>query len=736
MKRLCGALLALCLAGAAHAQSFRISSVQVQPGFFTAGVRIFCAGTLDTTATLTCQLYVQKSNGRDASWYLGTQAFRRTGFTNAFDGILIGLTSGQAYGVKVTVANGGQTPVESSVSYFTTRSYTFSCPGPQVFVSPSGADAGTCTSASPCASIYYAEGQLVAKASQGRGGAVVLRPGVYRTPQNGAGGFNVGLGGGNATPDSMYHLMGDGTNPDSTIIDCTEEKAQTWLVRPSSAASSGDSTFYCLLKNMGGGTMKADSVTFLERGWGDVYPQKENLTQLFADKTVAGIATGARGWCHSGTNTDTIIVKTPDGASPGTDVFHLGYRTSVLVSHPYWAISNLTVRGGNQSAITFGIGNGANRGNGTVLDSVRILVGNGSGAICDQGVTASGYSDSVLVRNCTIDGHRGHLPLSAFTIPGLWGHGIQFAVGFANTAYNNTVIGNAFGYEGFNDAADVSAADSITSSDNYVGFNRFVGNVNSGMDCNGNTKSFSSINAIFENNLIRGVPSVSNGYMYGISAANTPHGPQWLIRNHVYACGDQIGGASIYAGSTGAMTSTLILYHNTIVGRGAAFAYSDNQGHVLSRNNIYAARYEAGDTGTGRPMYFVAASDALVSALFDFDYDLVDGNAAVYASLFRWGAGDYSLAQLRANTGKEAHGVNSAYSPIDSTRTSSWPAAVTSGSAANVDAGVVIPGINTILFGKPRYYGTAPDIGAYEWIAPTDSLHMPLNPNNRLWIKK
>jgi hypothetical protein len=245
MKRLLAVLAALCLAGSAHA--FAVSSMQIQPGFFTAGVRIFCSGNIDTTLTTTCQLYVRMNGRGDGEWYLGTRAFRRVGYTNAFDGILIGLESGLSYTVRATITNGTEVANTNNLT-FTTRSYTFSVTGPMVYVAPAtstpaGVDGGpataintTCTAAAPCLTIHHADSVLVGLIgtipNQGRGGAIILRPGVYRSVPATYNAFLIGHAGGSATPDNMYHLMSDGTNPDSTIIDCTEERQLTWAARP------------------------------------------------------------------------------------------------------------------------------------------------------------------------------------------------------------------------------------------------------------------------------------------------------------------------------------------------------------------------------------------------------------------------------------------------------------------------------------------------------------------------
>jgi hypothetical protein len=423
--------------------------------------------------------------------------------------------------------------------------------------------------------------------------------------------------------------------------------------------------------------------------------------------------------------------------------WHLGYRIGVSIRHPYWAISNLTIRGGNTSAVTFGTGSGFLRGSGSVLDSVRVLVGCASGVITNNGETVAGWEDSILVRNCIIDGRRTGYPYAVFGTGAsgdLWGHGLQFSAGFANTGYNNIVRGNFLGYEGYNGVSSTATGDTITSSDNYIGFNQFTDNTNAQMDFNGKALSWGSINAIFEQNVCRGAPATT-GSAYAASTMwrwdNPPRGPQWLIRNHAYGGGGD-GMFTMSGGGAGGAISTIVMYHNTLNGSGSGFldqSSNADRGRIISRNNIYATRKQSTDTNVQAQLQF-NVDDPVT---YDFDYDMLDSTTKNF-SIIRWGlntaqGGGVSVKGLARDYGQEVHGIQGAYSPIDSTRSSAWPAAVTSGSAANVNAGVVIPGINTPLFGKLRYSGRAPDIGAYEWIAPTDSLNMPLNPNNRLWRK-
>jgi hypothetical protein len=728
MKRLLAILAALCLASSACA--FSVSSVNVTPGFFTAGVRVFCSGDLDTTQTLVCQLYIRDMLRDDSRWSMGTQAFRRPGTTNAFDGIFIGLESGHRYGAMVTVKQGSNVAIESAQQYFATRIKTWNMgAGPQLFISPSGVNSGTCTSGSPCATLAYAQTQLDARVNHGIGGGIVMRPGVYRFTTSQATYLQIGYNIWNAKADSMYYLIGDGTNPDSTILDFTEEHSQTWV----DGVNTTDSVWACKPVATNGVAMRADSIGWLVRGWGDAYPKKANLAELRYFVRVsggtAGMSMGAPGWCWSPAG-DSIYIKTPDGLSPLTETFHLGAGDGVVVGAKYWYFSNFTIRGGNANCITIGANVPPYTAVGCVFDSLT-LIGAWHSSITGNGYvpTFLTFSDSTTIRNCKFLGLRAHMPHAAVFLADYHGHAVQFPYGGNHAFYNNTIIGHMTGIETWVDFTNATS-DTTYSNDNYFGNNKIYDCVTDGFEAY--TKvggGAGGINMIFENNLVRSRASTSLDITNGGSLITESHrGPTWLIRNHFYG-GHKVG---LLAGGLGtANFNRVVLYHNTVVARGPALLASASYNLITSRNNVYVGHQESGENTYAT----VDCANAAATTKYDFDYDMVDSTANG-AGMFRWGSTTPASLAFVQRSGVEAHGKQGAYSAVDSTRASAWPAAVTAGSAASVDAGVLIPGINTPLFGKRRYWGTAPDIGAYEWIAPTDSLNMPLNPNNKLWIKK
>ena len=194
--------------------------------------------------------------------------------------------------------------------------------------------------------------------------------------------------------------------------------------------------------------------------------------------------------------------------------------------------------------------------------------------------------------------------------------------------------------------------------------------------------------------------------LIGVSLSPVYDGPTYVLRNvihHTGAGNNRHDGSPfkfIYGRSS---DGAVYLFHNTCdaVNPGNdGIRIGGESGRwdlIRSRNNIWA--------GTRYALANFSPRQAL-----DFDYDDVYTNAA--DRFAKWeGLGEPSLASLealRAQTGQELHGRDVAPGFVGAAH---GDYGLEPGSPL-VDAGVVIPGINTR--GPFAYQGPAPDVGAYE----------------------
>jgi len=208
-----------------------------------------------------------------------------------------------------------------------------------------------------------------------------------------------------------------------------------------------------------------------------------------------------------------------------------------------------------------------------------------------------------------------------------------------------------------------------------------------------------------------------NAAQCGLSAQPVYGGPAYYIRNVVYhvptGCGLKFN----------VKPSGLVLYHNTLITEALP---GDMYSNVVFRNNLILGRDVA-----DRPVF--RFSNATAYSTYDYNGYRMNPKSKVQ---FQWTsppagkARDYtadrsrarrfgSLAELRAETGQEAHGIEVDYgifrnlAPPDASKPQAIYHArdldfrLAPGGKA-VDAGVPIPNINDGFSGK------APDLGAYE----------------------
>jgi hypothetical protein len=208
-----------------------------------------------------------------------------------------------------------------------------------------------------------------------------------------------------------------------------------------------------------------------------------------------------------------------------------------------------------------------------------------------------------------------------------------------------------------------------------------------------------------------------NAAQCGLSAQPVYGGPAYFIRNVVYhvptGCGLKFN----------VKPSGMILYHNTMITEALP---GDIYSNTHMRNNLFL-----GTDAPGRPVF--RFSNATAYSSYDYNgYRMNPGET----DQFQWTAPrpgvlrDYemeranarrfgSLAELRAATGQEAHGLEVDFSVFQNLRPpdAARPHAVYSAAGLDfrlapagkaVDAGLRVPNVND------DYAGNAPDLGAYE----------------------
>jgi len=200
----------------------------------------------------------------------------------------------------------------------------------------------------------------------------------------------------------------------------------------------------------------------------------------------------------------------------------------------------------------------------------------------------------------------------------------------------------------------------------------------------------------------------------GISFQPVRGGPAYAVRNVLYNIGHESFKLHLTPPGPGHMTSGGVILHNTVVKKGVPVRVWSNEGparHFLLRNNLLVG---------SRAPYAIELTCPIEES--DWDYDAFVGgpfNNFAYWNRVRYG----SLAEFRAGTGQEAHGLALPWSRglfasgigIPAEVATQYPVGADvrlGGRSPVIDRGVVLPSVND------GYAGTAPDLGAIEFGQP------------------
>jgi hypothetical protein len=182
-----------------------------------------------------------------------------------------------------------------------------------------------------------------------------------------------------------------------------------------------------------------------------------------------------------------------------------------------------------------------------------------------------------------------------------------------------------------------------------------------------------------------------------VSVAPVTVGPTYIIRNTFY----NFAGASFKFGtSVQVPVGPVYAYHNTVVTKepsyrsALGFPNSAPGVNIMSRNNIFRSK-----------SYVITDYGNVVNFDADLDYDNLDTTHSSY--FVKWENIDYSiLSEFQVATSQEPSGFSVASKFVD---ISQGDFRLMSDSPL-INSGVILPGIND------DFEGSAPDIGAYEYI--------------------
>jgi hypothetical protein len=182
-----------------------------------------------------------------------------------------------------------------------------------------------------------------------------------------------------------------------------------------------------------------------------------------------------------------------------------------------------------------------------------------------------------------------------------------------------------------------------------------------------------------------------------VSVAPVTVGPTYIIRNTFY----NFAGTSFKFGtSVQVPVGPVYAYHNTVVTKepsyrsALGFPNSAPGVNIMSRNNIFRSK-----------SYVITDYGNVVNFYADLDYDNLDTTHSSY--FVKWENIDYSiLSEFQVATSQEPSGFSVASKFVD---ISQGDFRLMSDSPL-INSGVILPGIND------DFEGSAPDIGAYEYI--------------------
>lgn len=645
----------------------------------TAGVYVTITGDADTTASVVGTYSTEGVSAESTfTWY-------RLPSTLTYATSLFGLQPGTTYTLNVVTTRGASSATASAS--FTTRNENWwqqPIKGPMVWVAPTGNDTtGTGTYAAPYRTINKGWAILKAKPNYGKGGAVALKAGTYYQSAylDGAEGY--------ATPDSMYHVVGES----GAIISGADERYITgW-----SWTATGINGVY---KSAYQG---ADSIGTIVIA-GHVLHKCTTRTEI-----LTGAGTGGAGawtyntysWYTNGA--DSIYVRYGGSSPPSTA--YIAFRDNLLrIYDKYVRVTGLSFEyaggaSGNGIAARVGTGSCATcSGTGTVLDSCSFYYSTREAIYGFSGSDAN--SDSVVVADCSFYSAANVLGYAATKGRAEETMAPLGADGAAWTVTRNTMSGWAGGLHHNGGAAFTSTL----TNDWDVSYNTITDTGDDALEFDG---AYARNHKVFLNT----VSNCNNA----ISLAPTLGGPTFILYNKLRGYdywGLQSGAFKLGDGGIGSAIGHAVIAHNTCFGDTAAAAsYAIFDVGAFANKHVYNNIFQSSAT-------CLYTEYATYWQTCDLDYNLYwRGGGSSSIVQIDDGEGYITLSNLQLSYDLELHGLWTHPAWAD---TSSLQSAAAANQARR------LTGITDKLV---TVAGTGPDIGAVEYIAP-----QAMSTRRRAWL--
>ena len=666
-------LVLVLSAASAGAQNNSVpGALELYPTMRAIGVRLAYTGDDNTSSSAS----IEWRPSGESTWRQGMTMTRFvSGATRRWAGSVLFIAPAAAFDVRVTIADadGSGAPVSAST---TTRTEAIPTPAPganAIWVAPNGSDSNPGTESAPLLSVGLAMSRANA------GDQVRLKAGTYyqEVPSS------IALRSG--TANNYIHLISD--VPRAAILDGADPANR---LRNDWRDDGGG--VYSIAYS---GTPRVISVG-----------QGGSIYRLNASSSLANLRTGTipplggspvsppaavnQGWVIEG---GRLYIRLEGNVSPiGTPINIARYDIGIFMDANYWHIEGLTFQHYGFSAASSG------------TSAIRLYAARGTvvhnilaSTIGGRGIYVSRDSfDSYISESTFYDSRIGTWPWDASKAGIQEGTaGVALRTGRGHVIARNIVQGV---FDGLDTGDGASGNDVAADSDFYD--NDISGCGDDGLEL----EVVSGVN-------IRAWGNKVHNCFDSLSLAPVYDGPMFILYNTFY---DQWK-RSFKTSLSG--TGHVWIMHNTVWSGRSGFASVWPTGpysNIHWRNNILS--------GTGSAAVTDDSGESQTGNDFDGDLLYVTGSS----TLFRWKNTNYSsLSALQSATGFETHGkaanplfVNQA--GFDFSLQASSPAR---------DAAVRFPGIND------NFTGSAPDIGASEYVSSTSGDSVPPNSPDNLRVQ-
>jgi len=612
---------------------------------------------------------------RDGASWKRVQNAVRVGFEDFYASSVFNLAPGTAYDFKVEFYNTSAALVDTQyISGNTRPEPAIPATANEIFVSPSGSDSGAGTIGDPFATVAHAFSVATA------GTTIYLRGGTYyqgevRPPRDGTAADPIVLRAYNGETAVL-----DGADPGLISTTWTTVAAQVYR-----RSYTGDPR----------------NVTLKRKSDGEVF---RAFMMGTADEVVTATSEGHTfdhwlidaAFCADGTN---LTIRVPAGQISDYEVYVSARNTGIyLENRDFIYIDGITFTHYGHGSYSRAI---------YVYSSSDILVQNCKFLYNNVGVWVKNNSHRVTLQDnlCVDDTADWH-----------FGYTKSMGVNYHSEVETGLVIcGGTYSGRGL-----VVRRNTITGLFDGAGLAPFAGY---GASRTAETEFYDNVLYHIADDFMEIDGYARNFRIYrnrmrislsGISLAQALDGPTWIVGNVIADCGlvpaTIVEGYESYPFKTNGGphpdigSGEVFFYHNTAytsdpASRAILIKHAKWRKFTF-RNNIWCGKWRGFDSWT----------DPL--SPMDWDWDCLYTESGIYAQIGYPSSGTsyYTIEELRAGTGWLTHGIDE-YPLFADTEGGDYQ--LTAASPC-IDAGVVLPGINE------DYEGSAPDMGAFEYVTQVD----------------